>query len=148
MKYKPEPIQPVVRNFKPLPIPTSKDAAAIAKLIDAEIAKKLAAAKITPSAMCTDDEFLRRAYLDITGVIPSAEKARAFLDDQSPDKRAKLLDELLADPHYGRRMADIWTAKLFPTDSRTGSSSRNPSTSGSRSRSTRTIPGTTSSPTS
>ena len=104
-------------NFKPLPIPTTKDAAALAKLIDAEIAKKLAAAKITPSPMCTDDEFLRRAYLDITGVIPTAEKARAFLDDNDPDKRAKLIDELLADPNYGRRMADIWTAKLFPRDS-------------------------------
>src|SRR5581483_4766810 len=66
---------------------------------------------------CTDEEFLRRAYLDITGVIPTVEKARTFLDDKSPDKRAKLLDELLADPNYGRRMADIWTAKLFPRDS-------------------------------
>jgi hypothetical protein len=119
-RAKPEPVQPekpVVQNFKPLPIPSTKDAAAIAKLIDAEIAKKLAAANITASPLSTDEEFLRRAYLDITGVIPSVEKAREFLGDPTPDKRAKLLDELLADPHYGRRMADIWTAKLFPIDS-------------------------------
>jgi len=109
--------KPAAPTFKPLAIPTTKDAAALARLIDAEIARKLAEAKIPPSPRSSDDEFLRRVYLDITGVIPSADQARAFLDDRSPDKRAKLLDELLADPHYGRRMADIWTAKLFPRDS-------------------------------
>jgi hypothetical protein len=100
-----------------IPAPTTKDAAALARLIDAEIDKKLAEAKIPASPGCTDEEFLRRAYLDITGVIPTPEKAKAFLDDPTPDKRARLLDDLLADPNYGRRMADIWTAKLFPRDS-------------------------------
>jgi hypothetical protein len=100
-----------------IPAPTTRDAAALAKLIDAEIARKLDTAKLTPSPICSDDEFLRRAYLDITGVIPSADKARAFLDSTEPDKRVKLLDELLADANYGRRAADIWTAKLYPIDS-------------------------------
>ncbi|MBA4065351.1 MAG: hypothetical protein C0501_16895 [Isosphaera sp.] len=99
------------------PVPAKKDAAALARLIDAEVAKELAAAKVDASPRCSDEEFLRRACLDITGVIPTADKAREFLDSKDPDKRAKLLDELLADPHYGRRMADIWTAKLFPVDS-------------------------------
>ncbi|MBY0461067.1 MAG: DUF1549 and DUF1553 domain-containing protein, partial [Gemmataceae bacterium] len=98
-------------------LPKTKDAAAVAKIIDAEVNRKLAEAKLAASAKSTDDEFLRRAYLDITGVIPTAEKTKAFLDDKSPDKREKLIDELLADPHFGRRMADIWTAKLFPRDS-------------------------------
>ena len=97
--------------------PATKDAAALARVIDSEIARKLAAAKLTASAPCSDEEFLRRVYLDITGVIPSAESAKAFLDDTSADKRSKLIDELLNDPHFGRRMADIWTAKLFPKDS-------------------------------
>ncbi len=100
-----------------IPTPGAKDAAALAKVIDTEINRKLADAKLTPSARSTDEEFLRRAYLDITGVIPPADKAKEFLDDKSDDKRAKLIDELLADPHYGRRMADIWAAKLFPKDS-------------------------------
>ncbi len=116
----PEPFTPPP-PAKPLPTtvpaPTTKDAAALARLIDAEVAKKLAEAKVSASPVCSDDEFLRRAYLDITGVIPSAEKARAFLDDKDAGKRAKLIDELLADPNYGRRAADIWTAKLFPRDS-------------------------------
>jgi hypothetical protein len=106
---------------KPVPgapgTPAAKDPAALAKVIDAGVARKLAEAKLSASGLCSDEEFLRRAYLDITGVIPTAEKAKAFLDDRSPDKRAKLLDELLADPNYGRRMADIWTAKLFPRES-------------------------------
>src|SRR5262245_62004662 len=120
-KPAPTEVEPVKPPAKPLPTtipaPTTKDAAALAKLIDAEVNKKLAEAKIAPSALASDDEFLRRAYLDITGVIPSADKAREFLDSTDPDKRAKLLDDLLADTNYGRRMADIWTAKLFPRDS-------------------------------
>ncbi|MBA4187659.1 MAG: hypothetical protein C0467_06525 [Planctomycetaceae bacterium] len=96
---------------------TPKDPVSLAKLIDAEISRELAEEKIAPSPRCSDDEFLRRAYLDITGTIPTADKARAFLDSKDSDKRAKLLDELLGDPRYGRRMADIWTAKLFPVDS-------------------------------
>jgi hypothetical protein len=100
-----------------LPMPKTKDAAQLAKAIDSAVSKKLAESKLTESARTTDEEFIRRAYLDITGTIPTAEKAKEFLDDKSPDKRAKLLDELLADPHFGRRMADIWTAKLFPRES-------------------------------
>ena len=109
--------KPAAKPVAVIPTPDAKDAVALAKMIDAEINRKLADAKLTPSARSTDEEFLRRAYLDITGVIPTAEKAKAFLDDKSEDKRAKLIDDLLADPHYGRRMADIWTAKLFPRDS-------------------------------
>jgi hypothetical protein len=104
-------------NPPTLEMPKEKDAAAVAKVIDEEVLRKLAEAKLSPSALCSDSEFLRRAYLDITGSIPSAEKAKEFINDTNTDKRAKLLDELLADPNYGRRMADIWTAKLFPRDS-------------------------------
>jgi hypothetical protein len=100
-----------------LETPAAKDAAAIARLIDAEVLRKLAEAKLTPSPLCSDEEFVRRASLDLTGVIPSMERARKFIDSTDPDKRAKLVDELLADGNYGRRMADLWTAKLFPRDS-------------------------------
>lgn len=93
------------------------DVAAVTKLVDAEVDKRLAAERLEPSVRCDDAEFVRRAYLDITGVIPTAEKAKAFLDDTSPDKRAKLLDRLLDDPNYGRKNADVWVAKLYPRDS-------------------------------
>lgn len=119
---KPEPADPGAKPAAKPPVsklemPATKDAPALAKVIDAEVNRKLAEAKVPASPACSDEEFLRRAYLDITGVIPLAEKAKAFLDDKAGDKRAKLIDELLADPHFGRRMADIWTAKLFPRDS-------------------------------
>lgn len=100
-----------------LPLPSTKDAAAIARLIDEQVQHKLAESKLIASPICTDEEFARRASLDITGVIPSVDRVKAFIASTDSDKRAKLIDELLADPHYGRRMADIWTAKLFPRDS-------------------------------
>lgn len=96
---------------------TTFDASAAAKLIDTEVGKKLTAAKVSPSPACSDEEFLRRAYLDITGTIPTAEVAKTFLDDKATDKRAKLIDTLLADTNYGRKQADIWTAKLYTKDS-------------------------------
>ena len=68
------------------------------------------AEKIAASDRADDAEFLRRAYLDIAGHIPSAEKAAAFLDSNDSGKRAKLIDELLASSDYGIHMADIWQA--------------------------------------
>jgi hypothetical protein len=112
-----EPTQPKEAKKASLETPSTRNAAAIARLIDQEVNRKLAEAKLKPSPLCSDVEFLRRAYLDLTGVIPPADRARAFIDSPEPDKRAKLVRELLADPNYGRRMADIWTAKLFSKDS-------------------------------
>src|SRR5205823_5477506 len=66
----------------------------------------------------TDDaEFLRRAYLDLTGVIPPAEKVAAFLDSKAPDRRARVVEELLADSRYGRWLAETWTNSMVPRES-------------------------------
>ena len=70
--------------------------------IDQEIRKSLQATPV--AAQTSDAEFLRRVYLDLTGVIPSAADARAFLDDTTPDKRAKLIDKLLASDGYARHL--------------------------------------------
>ena len=94
-----------------------KDAMLVAKMIDEGIAKRLAEAKVAPSPLTTDEEFLRRVCLDLTGVIPTSDKARAFLDSKDPQKRAKLIDELLESPNFGRHLADMWQAKLLPRDS-------------------------------
>src|SRR5262245_15442828 len=69
---------------------TQRDVKAVAAKIDAQIAQRLAEAKIKPSARADDAEFLRRACLDITGHLPSAQQAAAFLDSKDADKRAKL----------------------------------------------------------
>jgi len=62
---------------------------------------------LLPSARCTDAEFIRRAYLDVLGVLPTPEEVRAFLAAQDPDKRAKLVDTVLTRPEY----VDYWTLK-------------------------------------
>ncbi|MGE3819696.1 MAG: DUF1549 domain-containing protein [Isosphaeraceae bacterium] len=68
---------------------------------------------VEPAAHSTDAEFLRRAFLDLHGMIPSAEEARAFLDDPSPYKRTRLIDRLLDDPAYAWRMAEIFDLTLM-----------------------------------
>lgn len=66
-----------------------------------------------PAAPATDGEFLRRAYLDLTGMIPTAEEARGFLDDPSPYKRAQLIDQLLESPRFARRMQEAFNVMLL-----------------------------------
>lgn len=92
-------------------------AGALAKAVDASVAAKCKESGIALSPRSSDAEFLRRAYLDLVGKIPTVEKARAFLDSNDPDKRSKLVDELLASPDYGRHMADIWQALLLSKNS-------------------------------
>ena len=110
--------KPAPTNIKPpaapaQPMPT----AAVAQLIDSQVTQRLRAANVRTSPASDDAEFLRRVYLDIAGVIPTAEQATAFLDDRSGDKRSKLIDQLLSKPTYGRRMADIWATLMYPIDS-------------------------------
>jgi hypothetical protein len=80
----------------------------VAQQIEQQIQAKLAEARIPASPAADDAEFLRRVYLDITGRIPTCDQAVAFLDDNSADKRAKLIDELLNRPEYGLHLATIW----------------------------------------
>jgi len=60
-----------------------------------------------------DEAFIRRVYLDVVGVVPSADEVRAFAADQSPDKRAKLIDQLLASDAYPRRMRELFNVMLM-----------------------------------
>jgi hypothetical protein len=68
--------------------------------VDQNVIDTLAAAKfrqigIAPSGLCDDATFLRRASLDVTGTLPTAEQAKAFFDSNDPDRRKKLVDRLL-----------------------------------------------------
>src|SRR5205814_2342227 len=63
--------------------------------IDELVIKKLVALRIPPSPSVSDHEFIRRAYLDCVGALPSAEEESAFVADRSADKRARLIDRLL-----------------------------------------------------
>lgn len=93
-----------------------RDVKAVAAKIDLQIVKRLEEAKIKPSAQTDDAEFLRRVYLDITGHVPSAQQAAAFLDSKETDKRAKLIDQLLGKSEYGRHFAIIWRTMLVKRD--------------------------------
>ena len=66
-----------------------------------------------PAAPSTDSEFLRRVCLDLSGMIPTADEARVFLDDPSPYKRERLVDRLLASSAYAWRMADAFDVMLM-----------------------------------
>jgi hypothetical protein len=88
------------------------DAQPLHQRIDALIsAKPNFAAMAAPLA--GDAEFLRRVTLDLTGTIPTAVEARAFLADPSADKRAKLIDRLLASPEHARHMAAVFDRMLM-----------------------------------
>jgi hypothetical protein len=88
----------------------------LAKLIDAEITLRLAQDKVPTSPRCDDSEFIRRVSIDLAGVIPTVEKVKAFLDSSDPQKREKLIEELLQTSSYAHQQAEIWTTLLVPND--------------------------------
>jgi hypothetical protein len=62
---------------------------------------------LTPSPLCSDEDFYRRIHLDIIGTLPSPASIKAFLADKSPDKRSRAIDQVLAHPEF----VDFWTLK-------------------------------------
>jgi hypothetical protein len=82
--------------------------------IDQHVNAKLRKMKTLPSELCSDAEFARRVYLDLTGLPPKPEKVRAFLDDKatSKEKREKLIDELMGSPDYVEFWANKWADLL------------------------------------
>jgi hypothetical protein len=88
--------------------------AAMIARIDAAVAARINAAGYQPAARASDEEFLRRVYLDLTGVIPRVSEVRAFLSDESPDKRARLIDKLLDSPAHATHLANTWRNIMLP----------------------------------
>ncbi len=76
--------------------------------VDREVFAKLRRLNIVPSELSGDAEFLRRVTLDTIGCLPEPDEVRKFLEDKSPDKRAKKIDELLAHPMH----AALWATKF------------------------------------
>jgi len=75
--------------------------------IDEQVFEKLKTLRVNPSEPCSDNEYVRRAYLDLLGILPTPEEAKTFIADSSADKRATLVDRLLERPEY----ADYWALK-------------------------------------
>jgi hypothetical protein len=76
--------------------------------IDREVHDKLRKMNVVPSERSSDNEFLRRIYIDTIGSLPSPEEIRAFLADTSPTKRERKIDEMLANPLH----AALWATKF------------------------------------
>ncbi len=75
--------------------------------VDRHVFAKLKSLQMLPAPVCSDDVFLRRAFLDVLGILPTAAETRSFLQDQRPFKRAALIDGLLERPEF----ADFWALK-------------------------------------
>jgi Protein of unknown function (DUF1549)/Protein of unknown function (DUF1553) len=73
--------------------------------IDTDLLAAMSSAGVVPTSMSSDEEFLRRVSLDLTGQIPDSATVIAFINDKSADKRAKKIDELLASAAF----VDRWT---------------------------------------
>lgn len=79
-----------------------------ANAIDKFIAEKIEDQGLTPSKEASKETLLRRASLDLTGLPPTEKIIKNFLDDQSASAYEKLVDTLLASPHFGERWAATW----------------------------------------
>jgi hypothetical protein len=97
------------------PAPADRpDPRAVARAVDQSLADELFANRqVTLAPKCDDATFLRRTWLDVVGDIPTPEHVMAFVLDSSPDKRQRLVRELLADPQYGVNWARYWRDVIF-----------------------------------
>jgi hypothetical protein len=86
--------------------------------IDPLVLKKLAALHLPPSPVCSDAEFIRRAYLDTAGILPKPEEVQRFLADTAADKRGRLIDALLERPEFVDYWAYKWSDMLLITTRR------------------------------
>ncbi len=89
-------------------LPHVKNSDWVKSPIDAFVLAGLEEKSLTPAPPASKRELIRRATFDLTGLPPTPEEVQAFLDDQKPDAFARLVDRLLASPHYGERWGRHW----------------------------------------
>lgn len=104
--------------FQPLVRPTLPAAFADKHPVDAFVLAKLAEKQLAPSPRADQRTLLRRLYLDLTGIPPTLDEMDSFLADRSPNAYEKVVDRLLASPHYGERWGRHWLdlARYSDTD--------------------------------
>ncbi len=105
--------QPAQAQF----VPVVKQKEWVRTPIDAFILSKLEAKGLKPSPDADRATFIRRATLDVWGVVPTPEEVAAFVGDTSPDAYEKLVDRLLASTRYGERQARRWLDLVRYADS-------------------------------
>ncbi len=90
------------------------DATAITDCVNTRLSQLWDRMSVEAAEPSDDSEFLRRVTLDLTGVVPTAAAARAFLRSDDPDKRERLIDELLSSPRHATHLANTWRNILLP----------------------------------
>ncbi|MFN7921658.1 MAG: DUF1553 domain-containing protein [Bryobacteraceae bacterium] len=98
-------------------VPNVSAAARVRNPIDALLLQKLETKKISFSAEASRTELMRRAYLDLTGLVPTPEEIDAWEKDTAPGAYERLIDRLLESPRYGERWAKIWLDAAGYSDS-------------------------------
>jgi tetratricopeptide (TPR) repeat protein len=106
-------------SFQPVhkpAIPPVKDKAWVKTPIDNFVLARLEKEGLRPVQAADKNVLLRRVYLDLVGLPPTREQVSAFLVDRSPKALAKVVDQLLASPHYGKRWGRHWLDVARYTD--------------------------------
>lgn len=98
-------VLPNAEPWQPKPMPSNNE-------IDTLIQQKLTKLRLHPAPVCDDQTYLRRVFLDVIGQLPSPDEVRAFLADESDDKRARIVDELLRRPEFPDVWAMTWAEVL------------------------------------
>ena len=93
--------------LKPMQTPTDRHVR-VSNPIDAYVLRKLNSTSLSPSKPASRRHLVRRLYFDLLGLPPSPAEVEAFRADQRPDAYSRLVDRLLANPHYGERWARHW----------------------------------------
>ena len=107
-------------------VPTPQDAAIDLTAIDRFIVKRLAANGLEWSPEITKPQWIRRVTFDLIGLPPTWEDVQAFVNDDAPNAREKVIDRLLESPRYGERWGRHWLdlARYADTHGGSGSDSR------------------------
>lgn len=95
------------RILVPQPLPSPFPPLAANNHVDELVHAKWQVLGLPPAELCSEQEFFRRVYLDVTGTLPKAAEVRAYLADPDPRKRSQLIDRLLASEEF----ADYWAMK-------------------------------------
>ncbi|QJW93588.1 DUF1549 and DUF1553 domain-containing protein [Frigoriglobus tundricola] len=98
----------VFRATVPLGVKTPEWTFADKTVVDKFTAKKWRELGLVPSELCTDEQFVRRVFVDVTGTLPTPKQVLEFVADADPAKRDKLVDRLLDTPEYAFFFANKW----------------------------------------
>jgi hypothetical protein len=96
-----------VKPVKPK-LPSVRQVSWVRNPIDQFVLNRLEQEKLSPSAEASREILIRRVSLDLLGIPPSVNEVDAFVRDPDPDAYERLVDRLLASPHYGERWARLW----------------------------------------